>query len=114
MKKLLMTAIASMLLTGAAVGGTINFDDTQVGELPSGWKGGVTGKGTPKWAVIQDATAPSKPNVLKQSGQGPYPWWFKTRALLNEGFVEVKFKPLSGKEDQAGGLIWRWQDSDNY
>jgi len=28
--------------------------------------------------------------------------------------VEVKFKPISGKEDQAGGLVWRWKDGDNY
>jgi hypothetical protein len=26
----------------------------------------------------------------------------------------VKFKPVAGKEDQAGGLIWRFQDKDNY
>jgi hypothetical protein len=28
--------------------------------------------------------------------------------------VEVKFKPLSGREDQAGGVVWRWKDGDNY
>jgi hypothetical protein len=28
--------------------------------------------------------------------------------------VEVKFKPISGKEDQAGGLVWRWKDGNNY
>ena len=28
--------------------------------------------------------------------------------------VEVKFKPISGKEDQAGGIAWRWKDGDNY
>jgi hypothetical protein len=28
--------------------------------------------------------------------------------------VEVKFKPISGNEDQAAGLVWRWQDGDNY
>jgi len=28
--------------------------------------------------------------------------------------VEVKFKPLAGREDQAGGVIWRWKDGDNY
>ena len=33
---------------------------------------------------------------------------------LADGFVEVKFKPISGKEDQAGGVVWRWQDGDNY
>jgi hypothetical protein len=26
----------------------------------------------------------------------------------------VKFKPLAGKEDQAGGVVWRWKDGDNY
>jgi len=26
----------------------------------------------------------------------------------------VKFKPISGKEDQAGGVIWRCKDADNY
>ncbi|TMI00880.1 MAG: hypothetical protein E6H39_04930, partial [Betaproteobacteria bacterium] len=33
---------------------------------------------------------------------------------LAGGFVEVKFKPLSGKEDQAGGVLWRWKDGNNY
>jgi hypothetical protein len=33
---------------------------------------------------------------------------------LADGFVEVKFKPLSGNEDQAGGVVWRWKDGDNY
>src|SRR6266446_3647648 len=33
---------------------------------------------------------------------------------IKDGFVEVKFKPVAGKEDQAGGVIWRAKDSDNY
>ena len=33
---------------------------------------------------------------------------------LADGFVEVKFKPETGKEDQAGGVVWRWKDGDNY
>jgi hypothetical protein len=28
--------------------------------------------------------------------------------------VEVRFKPVSGREDQAGGVLWRWKDGDNY
>ncbi len=28
--------------------------------------------------------------------------------------MEVKFKPISGNEDAAGGLMWRWKDGDNY
>jgi hypothetical protein len=30
------------------------------------------------------------------------------------GFVEVKFKALAGREDQAGGVVWRWKDANNY
>ena len=74
----------------------------------------MTGKGNPKWTVVEDPTAPSKPNVLKQSGEGTYPWCVKKDSSLKDGFVEVKFKPISGKEDEAGGLIWRLKDANNY
>src|SRR3546814_15386371 len=33
---------------------------------------------------------------------------------MPDGVVEVKFKPIAGKEDQAGGVVWRWKDSNNY
>ena len=93
---------------------TVNFDDTKAGELPAGWLAGNTGSGTPKWTVETDATAPSKPNVLKQSGEGTFPWCVKKDISLKDGYVEVKFKPVAGNEDQAGGIIWRWQDGGNY
>jgi hypothetical protein len=28
--------------------------------------------------------------------------------------LSVRFKPISGKVDQAAGLVWRYQDEDNY
>jgi hypothetical protein len=59
-------------------------------------------------------SAPSKPNVLKQSGTGTFPWCVKHSAQITDGFVEVKFKPLAGREDQAGGLVWRFKDADSY
>ncbi|NGE01222.1 family 16 glycoside hydrolase, partial [Escherichia coli] len=31
-----------------------------------------------------------------------------------DGFVEVKFKPVAGHEDQAGGVVWRWKDGNDY
>jgi len=93
---------------------TISFDQDVPGALPACWRAGVTGRGSPKWAVETDATAPSKPNVLKQSGSGTFPWCVRTDASLPNGYVEVKFKPISGSEDQAGGLVWRFKDGDNY
>ena len=93
---------------------TINFDASPVGAAPSGWTAGVTGRGASRWTVEADASAPSKPNVLKQSGRGDFPWCVKDEPQIADGFVEVKFKSVSGSEDQAGGLIWRWKDGDNY
>ena len=56
---------------------------------------------------MRDDTAPIKPNVLKQSGQATYPVCLKDDASVKDGFVEVKFKAISGREDQAAGLVWR-------
>jgi hypothetical protein len=38
----------------------------------------------------------------------------KQSARIADGFVQVKFKPLAGREDQAGGLVWRFKDADKY
>jgi hypothetical protein len=105
--------MTSLIITSAS-GGTINFDDAKPGEAPVGWTATKTGKGEAKWTIEKDDTAPSKPNVLKQSGEATYPVCIKEETSLKDGFVEVKFKPLSGKEDQAGGVIWRAKDADNY
>src|ERR1700741_4373147 len=98
----------------AAIGDVANFDAGPTGILPPGWTAGVTGRGASHWSVEADPTAPSPPNVLKQSGRGDFPWCVKRDVSVADGYVEVKFKPLSGKEDQAGGVVWRWKDGDNY
>lgn len=114
MKTFIALLMTTALLTTKALGDTENFDSAQPGALPAGWVGGVTGKGTPKWSVVKDGSAPSQPNALKQSGEGTYPWCVKQDAAVKDGFVEVKFKPLTGKVDQAGGVVWRVKDGDNY
>jgi hypothetical protein len=94
--------------------GTENFDSCTPGVEPEGWACGVTGRGAPKWTVQAEPSAPSAPQVLRQSGSGTFPWCVKKAVSLVDGFVEVKFKPERGREDQAGGVVWRWQDGDNY
>src|SRR5438128_3740273 len=114
MKTLLKIALTTALLAVAAQAETINFDDATPGAAPPGWTATKTGKGEAKWTIEKDDTAPSKPNVLKQSGEATYPVCLKNDTSLKDGFVEVKFNPISGKEDQAGGVIWRAKDSNNY
>jgi hypothetical protein len=93
---------------------TVTFDRDVVGTLPRGWIAGSTGGGSPKWSVEADSTAPSPPNILKQTGTGTFPWCVKTGVSIADGFVEVKLKPLRGKEDQAGGIVWRWTSGESY
>ncbi len=110
--------ILSVIVIGTAAAvafaGTESFDQIRPGALPPGWECGVTGRGSPHWAVEADSSAPSQPNVLKQTGSGTFPWCVRKAVSIADGFVEVMFKPLSGREDQAGGLVWRWKDGDNY
>ena len=100
------------LLTTTVFGATVRFDDAKPGAVPAGWRATKTGQGEPKWTVERDDSAPSKPNVLRQSGAATYPVCIADDTSLKDGFVEVKFKPLAGKEDQAGGVVWRWKDGD--
>jgi hypothetical protein len=99
---------------GTAMAETLNFDELSPGALPADWVCGVTGGGKAQWTVEPAADAPSKPNVLKQSGAGDFPWCALKRQSIENGFVQVTFKPISGRQDQAGGVVWRWKDGDNY
>lgn len=114
MKTIQTITLMTSLTTTLAFAGTVNFDDLKTGAPPAGWTATKTGEGEAKWAIVADDSAPSKPNVLKQSGEATYPVCIKDDTNLKDGFVEVKFKPISGKEDQAGGVLWRCKDADNY
>jgi len=110
----IICATAVMMAAVTAHAETVTFDASRAGGPPAGWTCGSTGGGTPKWTIAADAEAASGRYVLKQSGKAPFPWCIKQDTALAYGIVEVKFKPLGGREDQAGGVVWRWKDGDNY
>jgi 3-keto-disaccharide hydrolase len=114
MKIVLAIMLVALVLDSGMLAQTVNFDNEKAGTSPSGWTCTQTGRGEAKWTVVSDDTAPSKPNVLKQSGVATFPICLKDDTKLNNGFVEVKFKAVSGKEDQASGLVWRAKDANNY
>lgn len=101
-----------LVAAAAAAPATVTFDDA--GALPKGWTSGITGHGTANWAVVSEDSAPSPPHVLRQSGEATFCWAVNSDAKIKDGFVETKLKPISGKEDQAGGVVWRFKDADNY
>ena len=93
---------------------TTSFDDTPTGMAPAGWTITMTGSGSPRWTVERDGTAPSRTNILKQSGIATFPLALKHGTSIRDGFVEVKFKAIDGRKDRAAGIVWRATDADNY
>jgi hypothetical protein len=99
-------------IAAAAGAQTADFSADAIGSIPAGWVCGVTGKGAPKWAVSADPE--TRIHVLLQSGSGTFPWCVRRDTAVTDGSVETTFKPISGREDRAGGVVWRWKDGDNY
>ncbi len=112
--------VACFLLASAAMSAQlIRFDNFPVGALTGEWTVGMTHKGgPPKWEILPDSSAPTKPNVLAQTSTdatgGRFPFAIYNGATLLDGSVSVRFKTISGKVDQAAGLVWRFRDADNY
>jgi hypothetical protein len=100
--------------TAAFAAEVVDFNSDPIGAAPKGWTFTMTGKGAPKWAVERGDSAPSRANVLKQSGRATYPLALKADTDIQDGFVEAGFKPIAGSEDRAGGVVWRARDANNY
>jgi hypothetical protein len=114
MKRMIAVLVFLVAIGRPAMAETVNFDDEAIGAPPRGWTMTMTGRGDPKWTVEKDQTAPSRSNVLKQSGKATYPLALKDGTSIRDGFVEVKFKAIAGAEDRAAGLVWRASDASNY
>jgi hypothetical protein len=117
--------LAAAALAGAALAGAegdaprFRFGKDDVGKVPPGWKADQTGKGEGSvWKVVADDTAPSKSGyALAQTAEGPSALFNLCVAegpSLKDLEISVAFKAVRGKKDQGGGLVWRYQDANNY
>jgi hypothetical protein len=92
-----------------AAPGRWTFDNDPVGGLPNGAQS-FSGQ----WAVRAEADAPSQPNALCQTGTADFPALALDMGAVADLTLSTRFKAISGREDQAAGLIFRVQDKDNY
>ena len=98
---------------------TWHFDSLPVGQPPAGFSFGRTGGGRVGHWIVQSASdAPSPSNVLAQVDSDRTDYRFPVAAALSpsftDGSVSVKCKPVSGHVDQACGLVFRYEDENNY
>ncbi|SRR6266849_644303 len=96
-----------------------NFDSDSVGQLPAKFHSARTGQGSEStWAVMADPTAPSKQNVVAQTSTDKtdyrFPLLIADEGSFRDLVLSVKFKAVSGSVDQAGGLVFRLKDPNNY
>jgi hypothetical protein len=114
-----LVALLCVSSTVAFAAEVIGFDQDKPGAAPAGWMVTMTHEGgQPKWEVVADPSAPSRPNALAQNStdrtSGRFPLAILEKSSLADGSVSVRFKPVSGKTDQAAGLVWRYKDPNNY
>src|SRR5262249_8829360 len=96
-----------------------NFDGDPAGQMPAKFHPARTGQGAEStWAVMADSGAPSKPNAVAQTSTDKTDYRFPL-LIADEGSfrdldISVKFKAVAGSVDQAGGVVLRLKDANNY
>lgn len=94
---------------------TRDFENDAIDAPPTGFSFGRTGQGKPgRWVVHTDGAA----KVLAQVDADDTDYRFAV-AVLNEPVlrdvrVRVRCKQVSGKVDQACGVVFRYQDENNF
>lgn len=86
-----------------------SFDQDPAGSVPSGMSVFAG-----RWAVRAEAGTPSAPNALCQTATAEFPALQLSSELHRDMAVSARFKPISGREDQAGGVLLRVRDAKNY
>ena len=111
---LLMLATASVV--GFAASRTFDFSGDTVGQAPKGFAFGHTAKvGAPgTWVVQTEGTNHYLAQTNPDATRSRFPVAVVSDLSTADADVSVRFRPVSGRVDQAAGLVWRYQDEDNY
>ncbi len=116
--------IASLVLVALVTGGavasgetrTIDFTADAVGQPPKGFIFGHTAKvGAPgRWVVQADGMNRVLAQVDADATRSRFPVAVLADITTTDVDLLVRFKPVSGRVDRAAGLVWRYQDENNY
>ena len=95
------------------------FDDDAIGAVPDGFTPVHSGRGAEGvWRVVEAPDAPSGRQAVAQIDAdrtgSRYPLLVLDSPVALDVELQVAGKPISGAVDQAIGLIWRYQNADNY
>jgi len=104
--------VVIQLLAAAEV---VRFDRGVPGTLPAGWTAAMThAGGAPQWQIVRDGSRLVLAQTSRDRTAGRFPLAIWDAAVVRNGEVGVAFKAVSGEVDQAAGVVWRYQDPNNY
>jgi hypothetical protein len=112
--------LGSMAQAGEKKAVHLRFKKDDMGKVPAGWEATQTNKGDNSsiWKVVADDTAPSGSGyVLAQTAESPgkvFNLCIASDTKVKDIEAIVAFKAIKGKNDQGGGIVWRYQDANNY
>jgi hypothetical protein len=113
---LALLILASSTAVGYAASRTFDFASDAVGQPPKGFAFGLTAKvGAPgTWIVQSEGTNQYLAQTNADATRSRFPIAVASDISAVDLDVSVRFRPISGRVDQAAGLVWRYQDEDNY
>jgi hypothetical protein len=116
----IVIAITELLVVLSLLAAPVfDFELSAPGSFPEDWSVAMTHDGgAPRWEIRVDTSSPAGSKVLVQvsddATSGRFPLAIYENASVADGEIRVKFKPVSGRIDQAAGLVWRYTDKNNY
>jgi hypothetical protein len=107
---------AGVVVMANAATRNIDFSQDAVGQPPKGFEFGHTADaGRPgKWVVQAEGTNKFLAQTDADSTRSRFPVAVVSDVSTGDVDLSVRFKPISGRVDQAAGLVWRYQNQDNY
>ena len=108
--------VAVVTVTAHGEARSVAFSQDDIGQPPRGFEFGHTaGIGRPGTWVVQ---AEGGNKILAQTDndatRARFPLAVLTDVVATDVDLSVRLRPVSGQVDQAGGLVWRYQNQDNY
>jgi hypothetical protein len=105
---------ATLIVHGATR--KVDFSDDTAGQPPKGFEFGLTANtGAPgKWVIQTEGTNKYLVQTDPDSTRSRFPIAVLSDVTAADLKLSVRFKPVSGRVDQAAGLVWRYRDRDNY
>jgi hypothetical protein len=111
----LVILISSTAIVSAATR-TFDFSADAIGQPPKGFVFGHTAQaGSPgTWVVQAEGTNKYLAQTTADATRSRFPLAVASDVSAADVDVSVRFRPVSGRVDRAAGLVWRYQNEDNY